>query len=86
MFTRCPALPHTQKYTILQLFLITNMLTTCWFLPVLAGLWDVTADFVGETGAVFGGVAAVLTTVAYGAGRAWGKTADGAEALECGAW
>jgi hypothetical protein len=30
----------TRGYPVLSLFLITNMLCTCWFIPVVLGLWD----------------------------------------------
>jgi hypothetical protein len=76
----------SQSFNILQLFLITNMLTTCWFLPVLAGLWDCTTNFVGETGAIFGGSVAVLTTLAYSIGRYWNTAGGGGPAVQCGAW
>uniref|UniRef100_A0A7R9V1J1 Uncharacterized protein n=1 Tax=Chlamydomonas euryale TaxID=1486919 RepID=A0A7R9V1J1_9CHLO len=75
----------TQKYSILQLFLIANMLGVCWFLPVLSGLWDFTTDFVGENGCLFSGSFAVLWSVFYGAIRASEHTSGG-EAVECGAW
>ena len=62
------------------------MLTTCWFLPVLAGLWDWTTEFIGETGVIFGGSVSVLTTLAYSIGKYWKTAGGGRPAVECGAW
>ncbi|GAX81943.1 hypothetical protein CEUSTIGMA_g9371.t1 [Chlamydomonas eustigma] len=76
----------TQSFQILQLFLITNMLTTCWFIPVLCGLSDFTTDFVGETGVVFGGIVATLTTIAYSTGKYWHTAGAAGDALQCGSW
>lgn len=82
----CTCAAIAQKYTILQLFLVANMLTTCWFLPLLAGLWDVTTDFVGESGAVFGGSISILTSLAYSSGILWNRADSPSQAIMCGTW
>lgn len=76
----------TRKYKVLQLFLISNMLTTCWFLPLLSGMFDYTRDYVGETGVLFSGSAAILSTIFYSAGRWWYHAGNGHDAFECGSW
>jgi SSS family solute:Na+ symporter len=75
-----------RKYQVLSLFLIANMLTTCWFLPLLSGLFDWSSEFVGETGVIFSGSAAVLSTIFYSAGRWWWKAGNYFDAFDCGAW
>ena len=76
----------TRKYKVLQLFLIANMLTTCWFLPLLSGLFDWSTEFVGETGVLFSGSTAILSTIFYAAGRWWWKVGNYRDAFDCGSW
>lgn len=63
----------TKNYNVLSLFLITNMLCTCWFIPVCLGLWDTPTGrrYVTETGVVLAGIIAMLSTTAYGIGKVW---------------
>ncbi|KAJ9528615.1 hypothetical protein QJQ45_020409, partial [Haematococcus lacustris] len=69
-----------QGYPILSLFLITNMLTTCCFLPMLSGIlggaWPSTKRWITESAALCGCFTAILTTCGYGAGRWYHEDQD----------
>lgn len=72
-----------KKYQVLALFLITNTLCSCAFLPIMLGLWDRGRHFISETSVVFAFCVAVLTVTAYGIGRAWNEVPN---PISYGAW
>ncbi|KAI9027750.1 hypothetical protein DFJ74DRAFT_660312 [Hyaloraphidium curvatum] len=64
----------TLNYSVLQLFLISNLLTTCAMAPLLVGLiWRTGKgrEIATESSFVCGVFGGVLTVTAYGIGRAW---------------
>lgn len=78
--------PHSYTATHARITHTTHTSVQCWFLPVLAGLWDWTTDFIGENGCLFGGsFSVIITTLVYGPARAT-ETTSGSAAVECGAW
>ena len=74
------------ELTVLQLFHITNVLTSCCFIPVGVGLSDRLRPFVSETCAIFGCCIAMITTTAYGIGRQWNNYETSKEAVDQGAY
>ena len=64
----------TLNFSVLQLFLISNLLTTAAMTPLLVGIiWrsDKAKVIATETSFVVGVAGAILTVTAYGIGRAW---------------
>eukprot|EP00798_Chlamydomonas_sp_ICE-L_P029076 gene29076-32284_t len=72
-----------QNYPVINLFLISNMITTCCFIPVVIGI--VTDKIVSESAAIFSCVTAILTALAYGIGVSW-QSDQVADSFDCGAW
>lgn len=64
----------TLNFSVLELFLIANLLTTCAMAPMIVGLvWrsEKAKSIATETSFVIGVVGSILTVTAYGIGRAW---------------
>eukprot|EP00201_Polytomella_parva_P018345 CAMPEP_0175050242 /NCGR_PEP_ID=MMETSP0052_2-20121109/7157_1 /TAXON_ID=51329 ORGANISM="Polytomella parva, Strain SAG 63-3" /NCGR_SAMPLE_ID=MMETSP0052_2 /ASSEMBLY_ACC=CAM_ASM_000194 /LENGTH=612 /DNA_ID=CAMNT_0016314437 /DNA_START=29 /DNA_END=1867 /DNA_ORIENTATION=- len=60
-----------QGYPILALYVLSNMLTTCGFIPLLLGLWDGGKEFITESSVLSGFTCAMLVSTAYGIGKHW---------------
>lgn len=58
----------TQQYAIDQIFLLGNILCSCWFIPLYLGLIDHPKlhFWLSESNLIFSGVFAMLTVTAYG--------------------
>ncbi|MEW5319668.1 MAG: hypothetical protein WDW38_010808 [Sanguina aurantia] len=74
-----------QGYTILSLFVITNVLCSCCFIPVCVGLSERIRPYVSETCAMAGCFVGILSVSAYGAGSWWDPN-DKHASLAYGVW
>lgn len=72
-------------YTILSLFVITNVLCSCCFIPVCVGLSERIRPYVSETCAMAGCFCGILSVSAYGAGSWWDPN-DKSTSLAYGVW